>query len=399
MLERQDEAADFINRFYAENGLSEQARRARLAEVGRNLRQRGHYEHTLEELAFGARVAWRHHAKCIGRLFWSSLDVIDCRNVRDVDEIAARTFDHLKSALRDGRIRSIISVFPPVKAGEAPPYIESVQVTQYAGYVSANDGRVIGDRQNIEATRIAMSLGWKPPGPPGPFDMLPIIMRDSHERRLIYEVPASAYKEIAIRHSELPILDRLGLRWYAVPVVSGMILTIGGIDYPCAPFNGFYMGTEIGSRDFCDPNRYDLLETAAKALGECVDDGADPFWRDRTLTTLNAAVLQSFQREGVSIVDHHAASRQYLEFDNQERAAGRQPSADWAWITPPQASAACPVFHLPMQDHDALPNFYHGHATDGQRLRPHFDYSYRPYWVKKIDEAKRSFWQWRRKRS
>ena len=40
---------------------------------------------------------------------------------------------------------------------QIPAYFESAQITQYAGYAQ-KDGSVIGDRQNVEFTRIAMSL-------------------------------------------------------------------------------------------------------------------------------------------------------------------------------------------------------------------------------------------------
>ena len=53
-------------------------------------------------------------------------------------------------------------------------------------------------------------------------------------------------KEVAITHPELPEFEDLQLKWYAVPMISDMKLEIGGIDYVAAPFNGWYMGTEIG---------------------------------------------------------------------------------------------------------------------------------------------------------
>lgn len=52
----------------------------------------------------------------------------------------------------------------------------------------------------------------------------------------------------------------LNLRWYALPAVSNMLLEIGGLEFPACPFNGWYMGTEIGVRDFCDTQRYNVLE-------------------------------------------------------------------------------------------------------------------------------------------
>jgi nitric oxide synthase oxygenase domain/subunit len=40
----------------------------------------------------------------------------------------------------------------------------------------------------------------------------------------------------------------LHLKWYGVPIISNMDLKIGGITYPTAPFNGWYMVTEIAGK-------------------------------------------------------------------------------------------------------------------------------------------------------
>jgi nitric oxide synthase oxygenase domain/subunit len=37
------------------------------------------------------------------------------------------------------------------------------------------------------------------------------------------------------------------------------MLDMGGMEYPGAPFSGWYMGTEIG-RDLGDVNRYNMLK-------------------------------------------------------------------------------------------------------------------------------------------
>ncbi len=257
-LERREEARAFLELFCQETGASRPAFEKRWADISRTLRRRNFYEHTPEELAFGARVAWRNHGRCIGRLFWESLEVFDCRTITEPDAIADRMVRHMRDALGDGRIRSLISVFAPVEDTVLPAYIESRQITEYAGY-TLDDGSVLGDRQNVEATRIAQSLGWRPPEPRGGFDLLPVIIRDRNDRRTLFSLPSSAYREIDISHPTEAGFADLGLRWYALPCLSGMILTIGGIDYPCAPFNGFYMCTEIASRDFADRKRYDLL--------------------------------------------------------------------------------------------------------------------------------------------
>ena len=55
----------------------------------------------------------------------------------------------------------------------------------------------------------------------------------------------------------------LGLRWYALPAVSNMLLEIGGLEFPAAPFSGWYMSSEIGMRNLCDPHRYNILEVSS----------------------------------------------------------------------------------------------------------------------------------------
>jgi nitric-oxide synthase len=362
--ERLAEAEDFIRQFHAETGHDEAACERRLAEVRRSLSTTGHYDHTADELAFGARVAWRNHARCIGRLFWKSLVVHDRREVEDPAEIAACCAEHLAGARAGGGIRSTITIFAPARAGRMPAHIESRQLVQYAGYL-AEDGSVAGDPANIEATNEALALGWEPPSPRGRFDVLPLQIRDAEGRRHLFEYPEGVVEEIAISHPHAPAVAALGLRWYSVPAVSSMVLSIGGIDYPCAPFNGFYMASEIASRNFADATRYDMLAAAAEALGIAAE-GA--LWRDRVLTELNEAVLHSFRAAGATILDHHAASAQFMEFFQKERLAGREPSADWSWIVPPQSAAACPVYHLPMQDRHLVPNYYASGDADGAAL-------------------------------
>ncbi len=395
LSERIEEAVAFIRRFHRENNLPIAKSKQRQAEVVKSLRRTGHYTHTIEEIAFGARVAWRNHARCIGRLFWQSLEVIDCRHVKDEDEMVGHIFSHLANAFGDGGIKSTISIFSPVEVDKIPAYVESKQVIQYAGYFNV-DGSFLGDRQNIESTKIAMDLGWQPPEPRGLFDVLPLIVRDRRGRRRIYDLPKSILNEVMISHPEIPILEGLGLKWYSVPTISGMILTIGGIDYPCAPFNGYYMCTEIASRDFADENRYNLLPTIADALG-FQSENLGVFWKDRTLTELNRAILHSFDEAGVTMTDHHTASQQYFEFMQREHTEGREPPANWSWIVPPQASAACPVFHLQMQNKSAVPNFYNSRASDGAYLTPSYDDENRSKNQRRLDRIKRRYRNYLRK--
>ena len=160
-----------------------------------------------------------------------------------------------------------------------------------------------------------------------------------------------------LHHPELDWFSDLGLRWYAAPVISNMYLEAGGICYPAAPFNGWYMCTEIGSRDLGDTTRYNQLPVIAHHMG--LNTATDKsLWKDRALTELNMAVLHSFSAAGVTITDHHTESARFLRHLELEERHGRACPADWSWIVPPTASSATPVFHRYYQDFDQTPNFY-----------------------------------------
>lgn len=390
--ERIEEAVAFVRQYHRENGLDAQACQSREREVVTSLRRTGHYDHMPDELAFGARVAWRNHARCIGRLYWKSLEVHDCRHIIEPDEIAGQMARHMRLAHNGGAIRSIISIFAPVKGRALPAYIENRQIAQYAGYLDG--GNMIGDPLNAEFTRIVSALGWRAPATPGYFDLLPLLVRDRAGVRHVYELPADSITQLSIRHPTQSGLEQLNLRWYSVPCVSDMILTIGGIDYPCAPFNGHYMATEIASRDFIDENRYNLLVPARSALGV---SEADPLWKDVVLTELNRAVLHSFETAGVTIADHHTASQQFVEFAQKEQASGRVLSANWSWIVPPQAASACPTYHWPMRDHGDVPNYYRSRALDGAHLRISYSADHMSRWRWRWRRAVRRFRNWMRR--
>jgi len=75
-----------------------------------------------------------------------------------------------------------------------------------------------------------------------------------------YEIPEELVLRVKIEHPEYSWFEELELQWYALPAVSDNMLDCGGLQFTGAPFNGWYMGTEIGARDFCDPQRYNITE-------------------------------------------------------------------------------------------------------------------------------------------
>ncbi|MFY9886975.1 MAG: nitric oxide synthase oxygenase, partial [Streptosporangiaceae bacterium] len=176
------------------------------------------------------------------------------------------------------------------------------------------------------------------------------------ERPAWHEVPPDAVLEVPLQHPDLDWFADLGLRWYAVPVISDMYLEAGGIRYPAAPFNGWYLGTEIGSRDLGDTGRYNQLPEIAARMG--LSTASDrTLWKDRAVTELNVAVLHSFSASGVTITDHHTESVRFLKHLELEERQGRACPADWTWIVPPAASSTTPVFHRYYEDFDQSPRF------------------------------------------
>ena len=58
-----------------------------------------------------------------------------------------------------------------------------------------------------------------------------------------------------------------------------MSLDLGGVQYSCTPFNGFYMGTEIGGRNLSDTDRYNMLPEISDRLN--LDRSSnDTLWKE-----------------------------------------------------------------------------------------------------------------------
>jgi nitric-oxide synthase len=80
-------------------------------------------------------------------------------------------------------------------------------------------------------------------------------------------------------------------------------------------------------------------------------------WKDRALVELNYSILHSFQKNGVTITDHHSASESFVKhYENEHKLRGGCPS-DWVWIVPPMSSHLTPVFHLEMLNYYIKPSF------------------------------------------
>jgi nitric-oxide synthase len=337
-----DEAVEFIELFHAENPDAGDVAR-RIAWARAEILTTGTYHHTSAELTWGARVAWRNSARCIGRLYWNSLRVRDLRTVRDAESIAMHCRRHLRLAGNDGKIRPVISIFAPDAPDQPAPRIWNDQLVRYAGYRRLRN-KTLGDPRYLQFTETVRQLGWEPPARPSNFDVLPLVIETPDEGPRLFDLDPVDVLEVPLSHPDLPWFAGLGLKWHAVPAISNMRLVIGGISYPAAPFNGWYMGTEIGARNLIDPDRYDLAPKVAQRMG--LDMSSEQtLWRDRAVIEINRAVLHSFAAADVTITDHHTESQRFLTHLEKEERAGRSCPADWSWIVPPISGALTPVFH------------------------------------------------------
>jgi len=353
-----EEAVEFIYTCYRELGKPEEEMLQRVSHIENEIIATGTYTHTFEELEHGARMAWRNNNRCIGRLFWNSLTIFDERQTQTAEGVFQALLRHIVFATNGGKIRPAITVFAPQRNGQDAARIWNHQLIRYAGY--EKDGRVIGDSTSLEFTKACEKLGWRGEGTP--YDVLPIVIQLKGEAPRFFELPEEVVLEVELEHPEIPRFADLEAKWYAVPIISEMKMEIGGISYTMAPFNGWYMGTEIGARNLADEDRYDLLPAVAEIMG--LDTGSNrSLWKDKALVELNIAVLESFNRAGVTIVDHHTAAKQFKSFERKEEAAGRDLTGNWAWLIPTMSPATTHIFHKPYKNEIVKPNFFYQNSA------------------------------------
>ncbi|SDB88720.1 nitric oxide synthase oxygenase [Shouchella lonarensis] len=349
-------ARTFITQYYDELNRPEEEKRQRLEEVLAQIRATGTYTHTYDELVFGAKVAWRNSNRCIGRLFWERLHVHDARHLNRMEDVVQGLYDHIAYATNGGKVIPTITVFQQGSRMR----IWNHQLVRYAGY--ERNGQVIGDPASLALTRICEQLGWRGAGTP--FDVLPLVVSIDDSKPQWFPIPAEIVQEVSITHPTLPAFATLNLQWYAVPIISDMRLEIGGISYFAAPFNGWYMGTEIGARNLADDFRYNCLPHIAHLLGLNMAHEST-LWRDEALVELNRAVLYSYQKAGVSIVDHHTAAKQFEQFCKREHRQSREVTGDWTWLIPPLSPAQTDIFHQEYRNEVKTPNFFYEQAPYG----------------------------------
>ncbi|XP_050717213.1 nitric oxide synthase, salivary gland-like [Eriocheir sinensis] len=354
------QAKSFLKEYYAslkKSGSVEEE--ARWQEVVAAVEGRGTYRPTRQELEFGAKLAWRNAPRCIGRIQWTRLEVFDARDVSTPKEMFEALCRHLEYATNEGNIRSAITVFPERVAGRRDFRVWNQQLVAYAGYKN-EDGSVTGDPAYVEFTQVCESLGWR--GKRSRFDALPLVMTAATGDPEWFELPDELVLRVPLKHPKYDWFAEMGLEWLAVPAVSSMMLDVGGVQYTAAPFNGWYMSSEVASRDLCDAQRYNLLQVFGEKMGLETNSNLT-LWKDEVNVEVNKAVLHSYEVAGVTLVDHHTAAESFIQFmANEQNERGGCP-ADWVWIVPPISGSLTPVFHQEMSLYYLKPGYEYQHPA------------------------------------
>jgi hypothetical protein len=232
----QAEAKAFLEQCYGEQHLQEVLNH-RHPDVEEQLQRDGRYSHTYDELAYGARLAWRNSTRCLGRHLWQELDVRDRRDLESEEEMFAAIKEHIEAATNGGQLRSTITVFKP--DGRR---IWNPQFFRYAGYRQP-DGSVLGDPMQLGLTDALLAMGWDPETRTC-FDLLPIVIQLPGRQPRWFPLPPELILEVPIRHPHHDWFADLDLRWYALPAVSNMASLFASGDTCAAPaanrtmFNG-----------------------------------------------------------------------------------------------------------------------------------------------------------------
>jgi len=273
------------------------------------------------------------------------------RHLQTEEEIFQTLVEHIKFATNNGNLRSTITILNP----NFKIKVWNSLMLRYAGYRQP-DGSILGDPANLELTDQAFKLGWSKESKTR-FDVLPLIIQVGEGEPKWFEIPPEIILEVPISHPRYEWFAEVGLKWFGLPAVSSMMLDMGGIQYP-TPFNGFYMGAEIGGRNFSDTYRYNMLPIIAGKMGlDCSENMT--LWKDLALVEMNVAVLHSYKLHGVRMLDHHTLSDSFIQFVDEEQKCDRQVYGDWRWLLPPLSGSTVPVYPLEFENRLLKPNYFY----------------------------------------
>eukprot|EP01035_Chromulina_nebulosa_P027793 gene27793-36595_t len=342
------EAFEYQVLFHRENSSPPGIMEARFKEIESSIHSVGTYELTLDDLQYGARVAWRNAQKCANRSKWKELSVIDLRNVCTNQEAFRGILDLLEKSLTSMATITSMAVFRQRLPGETQgPRIWNSMLLRFAGYEGMGSevtGGILGDPVDANFTKMLIDrFGWIPPSPRTAYDPLPLLLQiKEKEAPELFQIPSSYIPYVHIRHSNYPQLDILGLKWFPVPVVSGLEFHVGGLFFTAVPFVGWFADYEV-VRNLTDSSRYNVLPALANAL-RLDTSPANECWKEEASIVLNKAILASYMSAGFSMVSHHAMLSEFLHWYEMEKKTRGYCPGNWKWIIPPIGASLCDAY-------------------------------------------------------
>ncbi|XP_071508919.1 nitric oxide synthase 3-like [Diadema antillarum] len=348
-------AREFVDLYYAHAQRSGTvSHERRLYEVQMAIKETGTFQLTEAELIFGAKSAWRNLPQSKCRIYWNKLQVFDGRKVTTSREMFEMICKHLLYATNKGSVRPAITIFPARNGdGQRDFRIWNSQLVGYAGYRQP-DGSVLGDPSNLEFTDVCRALGWR--SARTRFDILPLVLQVNGDDPEVFDIPPELVHEVELVHPELRWFIDLRLKWYTMPSCANFLLDVGGIQFPACPINEWYVATDIANIALCGAKRYNMLKMVAERLG-LDTSSSDSLWKDRTLVEMNVAVLHSFQQYGVTIMDHHTASAEFMKFfATEHRVRGGCPT-DWRAVVSPLTASLTSLFYQETLCYQLAPSF------------------------------------------
>ncbi|BCS01749.1 uncharacterized protein AKAW2_60013S [Aspergillus luchuensis] len=201
---------------------------------------------------------------------YQDLGLCDLRHIHTGVGMATALLEEATKAFNGGQIKPTVFVFLPTSVDGSGPMFWDKQVLNFAGY-ELEDGSIVGDPSNVKLTQDIIDLGWAPPRPKTPWDLLPIVAVAENDAPALVEVPDDLRRLFAIQHPDYPGFNALGLRWYQFPALIRLGFDIGGLQYTATPFIEWYMDAEIGVRNLTDTFRFDALSEVVNAIGFVID--------------------------------------------------------------------------------------------------------------------------------
>ncbi len=226
-------------------------------------------------------------------------------------------------------IQSVMTVFRPQHPQESFGIkIWNSQFVRYAGYKFDNSEEVLGDKANADFTSYLIEHKlWNPPAVKSAFDVLPLLLKiPGLDTPCVYELPRNVLHEVKIEHPKYSKVKDLEYKWTAVPVISNLCVKVGGVNYTAAPFNGWFVTTEI-ARNLME--RYGASDHLATAFGY---NPTDKFVAQKVSAELESAILLSFEKAKYTIVDPETVGNSFLSHCKRERLNGRECPSKWSWI-------------------------------------------------------------------